>query len=67
MVYTIDDEALRQLPDAAVLELNQQNLLLPIHAMLSSLLQVNRLIKQHNLSSENTIMGVQMRVNAEEI
>jgi hypothetical protein len=66
-IYTIDEEALRQLPDTEILQLNKQNLLLPIHAILSSLIQVNRLIKQHNRSAENTIMGVQMRVNAEEI
>ncbi|MDP5029746.1 MAG: SapC family protein [Paraglaciecola sp.] len=65
-IYTVDEETLRQLPEAQVLELNTQNFLLPIHAILSSLIQVNRLIKQHNHRSENTILGVQMRVAAEE-
>lgn len=66
-IYTVDEEALRQLPESTVLELNNHNFLLPIHAILSSLIQINRLIKQHNYRLENTISGVQMRVNAEEI
>jgi len=65
-IYTIDEEALRKLPDTDIVELNKQNYLLPIHAMLSSLVQVNRLIKHHNHCSENTILGVQMRANAGE-
>lgn len=65
-IYTIDEEALRQLPEADILDLNKKNFLLPIHAILSSLIQVNRLIKQHNYRSESKILGVQMRVNAEE-
>lgn len=65
-IYTINEEVLRQLDDATVLQLNKDNFLLPIHAMSLSLIQVNRLIKQHNKCSENKILGVQMRVNAEE-
>ena len=65
-IYTIDEEALRELDDTAILGLNKSNFLLPIHAISSSLIQVNRLIKQHNVCSENKILGVQMRVNAEE-
>jgi hypothetical protein len=66
-IYTIDEEALRQLSDESVLALNKQNYLLPIHAMLSSLSQINRLIKLHNKHAEPKINGVQMRVNAEEM
>lgn len=65
-IYTIDEEALRQLDDAAILQFNKQNFLLPMHSILSSLIQVNRLIKLHNQRAENKILGVQMRVNAEE-
>lgn len=65
-IYTIDEETLRALDDTQILQLNRDNFLLPIHAALSSLVQVNRLIKQHNYRSENKILGVQMRVNAEE-
>lgn len=65
-LYTINEQALRQLSDEQILALNQQNFLLPIHAMLTSLVQVNRLIKQHNSRSDNTISGVKMRVIAEE-
>jgi hypothetical protein len=32
--------------------LQQQGLLMPIHAMLLSLLQLNRLIKKHNSSGQ---------------
>jgi len=65
-IYTIDEEVLRQLDDATILQLNRDNYLLPIHAISSSLIQVNRLIKQHNYCSENKILGVQMRVISEE-
>lgn len=66
-IYTIDEEALRALDDETILALNKQNFLLPIHAMLSSLTQINRLIKLHNNSAEPKILGVQMRVDAEEV
>lgn len=65
-IYTVNEEVLRQLDDTRVLQLNKDNFLLPIHAMSLSLIQVNRLIKQHNKHSENKILGVQMRVNTEE-
>lgn len=65
-IYTIDEEVLRQLDDTVVLQLNKENFLQPIHAISSSLIQVNRLIKQHNNCSENKILGVQMRVSTEE-
>ncbi|MFQ3236983.1 MAG: hypothetical protein ACI9C4_002558 [Paraglaciecola sp.] len=65
-IYTIDEEGLRKLSGPLILELHENNFLLPIHGMLSSLIQINRLIKLHNNRSENKILGVQMRVNAEE-
>lgn len=65
-IYTIDEEVLRQLDDTTILELNKDNFLLPIHGISSSIIQVNRLIKQHNNRSENKILGVQMRVSTEE-
>lgn len=65
-IYTIDEERLRQLDDATILELNKANFILPIHGIVLSLIQVNRLIKYHNNCSENKILGVQMRVSTEE-
>jgi hypothetical protein len=60
-LYTIDEEALRQLDDETVLALNQRNFLMPMYAMLNSLIQINRLIKLHNNSAQPKILAVNMR------
>jgi hypothetical protein len=65
--YTINEEALRDLNDETVLAFNKQNYLLPVHAMLTSLSNFNRLIKLHNNSERPKITGIQMQVPQEEI
>lgn len=63
-IYTINEPALRLLSDALVIEFNNKDYLMAIHAMLASLGQVNRLIKLHNGSEELKIAGVQMRIDS---
>lgn len=65
-IYTINETALRLFSDAQVVEFNNKDYLMSIHAMLASLGQVNRLIKLHNGSSEPKIDGVQMRIDSGE-
>jgi hypothetical protein len=65
-IYTINESALRLLSDVLVIDFNQRDYLMAIHAMLASLGQVNRLIKLHNGSEEPKIAGVQMRIDSGE-
>lgn len=53
--YTIDPLALETLADAAVLKLHRGGLLAPIHAMIQSLGQLNRLEQLHNARGESQI------------
>lgn len=66
-LYTIDEEKLGKLPDTDVLALNRKNYLVPIHAMLTSIHQLNRLITLHNSCLQPTVRGVQMRTVTEEL
>lgn len=53
--YTIDPLALDALDDAAVLRLHRSGLLAPIHAMIHSLGQINRLEQLHNAQTARRI------------
>lgn len=53
--YTIDPLALEALADAAVLKLHRSGYLAPIHAMIQSLGQINRLEQLHNARGERQI------------
>lgn len=66
-LYTINEEVLRELSDDIVLAFNKLNYFLPIHAMLASLNNLNRLIKLHNKSFNPKISGIQMQLANEEI
>jgi hypothetical protein len=47
-LHTIDEDVLHQLPTQAMEELNKQGFLIPVHAMLISLYQLNMLLRKHN-------------------
>jgi hypothetical protein len=51
-LHTINEDRLATLSAEQLKALQQQGLLMPIHAMLLSLLQLNRLIKKHNSSGQ---------------
>lgn len=53
--YTIDPLALETLADASVLKLHRSGHLAPIHAMIQSLGQINRLEQLHNARGERRI------------
>jgi len=58
-LYGINEENLASLSDEKVLDFHKRGLFIPIHAMLSSIAQVNRLAQLRNLSSsEQKIAGI---------
>lgn len=66
-IYTVNEEKLIALSDDKVLDFHKRGLFIPLHAMLGSLAQVNRLIKARNEISDVKINGIQIKpVNAEE-
>lgn len=62
--YTIDPLALESLPPEALVRLHAQGHLAPIHAMMHSLGQINRLEQLHNAQSEHRLSAstVQLRL-----
>lgn len=50
---TIDEAKLQQLSDEALAELNKLGYLMPMHAMLMSIFQLNNLIQKHNKIADN--------------
>jgi len=67
-LYGIDEEKLQNLSDDKVLDFHKRGIFVPIHAMLGSVGQVNRLAQLRNQSAnEVKVSGIQFRpVKAEE-
>lgn len=66
-IYTVNEDKLKTLSDELILDFHKRGLFVPIHAMLGSLGQLNRLIQLRNDSSETKISGIQiLPVKAEE-
>ena len=66
-IYTVNEEKIAGLADDKVLDFHKRGLFVPIHAMLGSLSQVNRLIQLRNDSSAAKISGIQIKpVKAED-
>jgi hypothetical protein len=59
-IYTINDKKLATLDDETVLDYHKRGLFMPIHAMLSSLAQVNRLFQIRNEFTEQKLTSVQI-------
>lgn len=61
-IYGIDERKLQKLSDEKVLDFNKRGLFLPIHAMLTSVGQINRLAQLRNLSdNENKVANIQFQ------
>lgn len=61
-LYTIDEEKLRALDEQTVLQFHKQNYFMPIHSMLSSITQFNRMLRLNNGNSQyEAISNLQMR------
>ncbi len=66
-LFGIDEKKLQALPDDKVLDFHKRGLFIPIHAMLGSTGQVNRLAQLRNLSDAPVkVAGVQFAVANEE-
>lgn len=62
-LYGLDEKKLQALPDEKVLDFYKRGLFVPIHAMLGSIGQINRLAQLRNLSdSEEKISGIRFSV-----
>ena len=60
-MHTIDETKLQQLSNDDLAALNKQGYLMPIHAMLMSIIQLNSLIQKHNnIESNKTISQVKL-------
>jgi len=59
-IFTVNEEKIAKLADDKVLDFHKRGLFVPIHAMLGSLTQVNRLIQLRNDSSDAKIAGIQI-------
>lgn len=59
-MFTISESKLRELTDEQVLDFHKRGLFIPIHSMLSSVGQVNRLAQLRNERSDDKVAGVQV-------
>lgn len=59
-IFTVNEEKIANLADDKVLDFHKRGLFVPIHAMLGSLTQVNRLIQLRNDSSDAKISGIKI-------
>ncbi len=65
-IFTINEQQLQDLSDEKVVDFHKRGLFVPMHAMLGSVGQINRLIQLRNDHSENKINGVQIQTVAKE-
>ncbi|MGB1199961.1 MAG: SapC family protein [Cognaticolwellia aestuarii] len=59
-IHTINEKKLRELADEQVLDFHKRGMFVPIHSMLGSIGQVNRLAQLRNQHSDKKIAGVQV-------
>lgn len=63
-LHTINEDALRTLSKESLSELNEAGYLMPIHALLLSIFQINVLINKHNMKTDgNKVANVKMEVS----
>lgn len=66
-LFGIDERKLQELSDEVVLDFHKRGMFVPIHAMLGSVGQINRLAQLRNISdSPNKVAGIQFAVANEE-
>ena len=63
-LHTINEDVLGTLSSESLSELNEAGYLMPIHAMLMSILQINVLINKHNMTTDGIkVVNVKMEVS----
>lgn len=65
-IYGINEEKLQALSDEKVLDFQKRGLYIPIHAMIVSFAQVNRLVKLRNQHSDKKVTNIQIRPKQDE-
>lgn len=65
-LYTIDEDALKNLDEDSIQTFFKANYFVPIYAMLSSITQFNRLLQLHNVNCKEKIVKLQMRAAGEQ-
>jgi len=65
-LFNIDEKKLQELSEAKVLDFHKRGLFIPIHAMLGSAGQINRLAQLRNLSdNEQKVAGIKVNLTKE--
>ncbi|MEM1262044.1 MAG: SapC family protein [Pseudomonadota bacterium] len=59
-LHTVDEEKLRALDDATVLDLNRNGYLMALHAMLFSMGQINALVQRHGQRFDDAVKQVRV-------
>ncbi|MFD2165768.1 SapC family protein [Thalassotalea euphylliae] len=59
-IHTVKEASLRELSDEQVLAFHKRGLFIPIHSMLASMGQLNRLVQLRNQRSDQKVAGVQI-------
>lgn len=65
-LYGIDEAKLNALPDEQILDFHKRGMFVPIHSMMISLGQVNRLAQLRNQHAKDTVEALQLRPIAQE-
>lgn len=60
-IYTISEQKLQTLTDEQVLDFHKRGLFIPLHGMLGSIAQINRLVQLRNKSAGAKIAGLQIK------
>jgi hypothetical protein len=60
-IYTINDKKLQTLTEEQVLSFHKRGMFIPLHAMLGSVSQMNRLIQLRNETSDRKITGIKIQ------
>jgi hypothetical protein len=65
-LFGIDEKKLQELSDDKILDFHKRGLFVPIHAMLGSVSQINRLAQLRNLAdSPQKVIGIQVQLAKE--
>ncbi|WDE05463.1 SapC family protein [Thalassomonas viridans] len=59
-IFTVNEKKLQELSDEKVVDFHKRGLFVPLHAMLGSVAQVNRLVQLRNENSDKKINGIQI-------
>jgi hypothetical protein len=59
-IFTVNEDKVKALEEAKILDFHKRGIFVPIYAMLGSLGQINRLVQLRNLTGDAKISGIQV-------